>query len=391
MEKRVSIKAVKPRLTKKRSTRMESYRNTQKSQRKDKIQEDRDIDMDVITEKMGKIRLGKDMEILAAVWAHGGQCVIRRPNDENALFKVYRNVQTNIFGLGVSGVCTISSPDLNIKIDNTLRTKPSEITTSRLTEALLEHSKKHITGNLQNSKTEKERLYAPFLNNTSFSELGDLYSFTENYGLEKPRCNKIYSGFTEKEKIFFPGHYSDGKVVLRIYSARVGNSSIPVPEGVTFPYDILLESGTSLNQVIRQIILFYKKIKRDWKEEEEDEDIEKLVIHLFDNSCNYTAEETPNIAFTETEKQRKNAEKIVKTNLLTEREKIQQRKTTEMDTEPIITSLSEKEPSQPKVTRSKNKKESKATESTISDSKIVENAAEPKMESKKTRNTRKKK
>jgi len=292
-------------LSKLKSERKKRHNQTQKLNRRKTINEKRNIDIDEITEKLEKTHLGKTIEILAAIWAHGGQCVIGKNKD--AFFIKRQNVQTNILGLGYSGVCNISNSETFDEIDKSLRVKPSDITTTNLTEKLLFNTKNFIKQEFQT----KESIYDPFVLNDKEENNQEYFSLVENY--DSKRCNKLYGGYKPNDPLIIHDQIKNGKVLVRIYSMRItsmkenGETSIPT----SFPHDIYLNDNSTLNDVVDVIIKFVNEHSKLI------ENKEKIVIHLFDSSCNYT-EDAPNLAFTDTKKQRQNKH-TKRTNVMQER------------------------------------------------------------------------
>jgi hypothetical protein len=290
-------------LSKIKNERKKKHNQTQKINRKQKINEKRNIDIDEITDKLEKINLGKNIEILAAIWSHGGQCVIGI--DKEPFFVVKPNVQTNILGLGYSGVCSISNSKTNTEIDNNLRVNPNENTTTNLTEKLLFNTKEFI----KQTGTNKKSLYDPFVINDNEEKIEDYYSLVKNY--DSKRCNKLYAGYKPGDPLYLPGQIKNGKILLRLYA--MNTTGLKYSGSSKFPHDIYLDDNTSLNDIIDTIISFVYEHSKFVDNEE------KLIINLFDSTCNYTADETiPNLAFTDTKTQRQN-KTVKRTNIMQER------------------------------------------------------------------------
>ena len=244
--------------------------------------------MNEMMEELGKVNLGETVEVLAAIWGHGGQCVIDKNKEENKpFFEVHKNVQTNVLGLGFSGVCSITSDLHNMQIDNALRVNPKLINSTNLTQNMIEATKGYIE-----YKAEEDY---PMLLEKETDEERQLYSYIMDYGKEKRRCNKVYSPL-QKGDNFVPNQEKNGKVLVRIYAIQPSDSS-----STSFPIDLYFDSGISLNQIRDAIISKKEEIVQKLSPSRK---FEKLVINLFDSTCNYTGEDAPNVAFTDTTKQR---------------------------------------------------------------------------------------
>lgn len=283
---------------KRREKRIKKRTETQRRTREKVVKKKRSFDVDDLIQQIETLHLGKNIELKAAIWGHGRQC---RIGEKDAVFKVHDNVQTNILGLGFSGVCNIGNVKLINDIDKMLKTKPGNLSSKNLsyalikqTEVFIEHQKK-----LEEAKIKGEGSI-PILWVETNNE--DLFSYVENYGKDKHRCNKEYGGYKEKDPSL-SDQIKNGKVLVRIYNIKIGD------EVVNVPHDLYLEDGSSLNDIISHIIDFINK--NIMEKITSKQKINNLIIDLFDSTCNYSAD-TPNIAFTETVKQR-NKKGIVRT------------------------------------------------------------------------------
>jgi hypothetical protein len=339
------MKIKESKITKTQRRKIIKSTQTQSRKRKEKVDSKQSIDE--LVKDFEKISLGKTVHIIAAIWGHGGQCVIGKNMGDTPFFQVRKNIQTNILGLGFSGICTMISSQMNAQIDNTLKTNPKGINTKNISKAMIEITKGYI-------EHRKEETNPILVAKEDYAD-EELYSYVMNYGKDKKRCNKIYSAYKTGDP-FLPNQLRNGKLLVRIYS-------INLPDSLNFPlpYDLYFNDGISLNQIVDTIA---SEIDEIVKKMPSSNKIEKLDIHLFDSTCNYTSEITPNIPFTDTAKQR-TMKGIVKTtakeqNMVKKRKELEAKKTELME---ISTDLS------PLSSSKESSKKSRSTKSITSSSK----------------------
>jgi hypothetical protein len=234
-------------------------------------------DMDKLDKLFNKIHLGDEIIVKAAIWGHGAE------TDHTQLFTPIPNLQLNIQGLAESGKCNIATEQVVSQIDHFLKTKSDW----PLSNKALESKYKELLPTVIPTTTLNGKLL-PQVN----------FGYVENYGnsSEKPRGDKKYSG---EYNIYDGALLAVGVPIqgplLRIYELiKDGINILP------HPIDIQLLNGVSLTEIpiyIKEMVRSYPGINI--------RNIHKIIINLFDYSCNFT-EDTPTVgAITKPKKQKK--------------------------------------------------------------------------------------
>jgi hypothetical protein len=237
--------------------------------------------------------------ITCAIWGHGALVEPQTPfinNYSNANGKV----TLNVLGLGVSGVCSVS----------TLYTMPDGTPVNLIDEQLkqnipLSHEYLTKTNNATVSSMYSSKILKHPAIITQLNSKDDIYSYVKNFGnTQRQRTDKIYSGETTDLWIRFIPASAHGPVV-RVYNITFidpkHNQVISIQKPI---HDLSLANGSRIGNVLDHIVEYVKTqtplldLRRYIISPTIKVDID---IDVFDTTCNYTVK-PPTMAYLENRK-----------------------------------------------------------------------------------------
>lgn len=219
------------------------------------------------------LTLGTTTTVKAAIWAHGSQGQVTQ--EFSQIFTPIPNMQLNIFGLAISGECTIHRADAFNSLDTFMRGKqwpPApglfEDMFDQLREALTETDKK-----------------------VALPKGTSKFEYSKDYGRDKPKAEKFFTGANkpyENDNLHIAFGITD-KPLLRIYEIMHGGKNVLTsmfPEQevrVKNCKDIYLDSESTLRDIMNTIgTLCTSSLETN-----------KIVVELLDDSCNSTIDSQP--------------------------------------------------------------------------------------------------
>ena len=216
--------------------------------------------------------LGTTTTVKAAIWAHGGQGQVTRAFSQ--IFRPIPNMQLNIFGLAISGECTLHRPDALKYLDNLMRGNQWPPAPG-LFENMFDELHETLT------ETDKK---------VGLPKGTSKFEYSQDYGRgEKSQAEKIFTGTKDNTDNLHIAFGISDKPLLRIYEImhrgkNVLTSMFPEPEvRVNKCKDIYLDSVSTLTDIMNTIgTLCTGALETN-----------KIVVELLDNSCNSTIDRQP--------------------------------------------------------------------------------------------------
>jgi hypothetical protein len=250
-----------------RKTKRQRPQRTQKTLREELPDSQLSAAVDRLGKDVSELNIGRDIIVKAAIWGHGAQ------TSHTQTFQPLPNIQLNIQGFAESGQCSLGSPASIIAIDTFLK----ETNIWPLPKAALESEYVKLYHNIQDPVLKKKAMEKA------------RYEHKKNYGdpSETTKGDKTYYGSNDPNDPFLLslGVPRTGPL-LRIYKIMIDGVNILPPGSF---YDVQLSNGVTLSQIIREIeihIALHTRGPIDIMNT-----INKLIINLFDNSCNSTSGE----------------------------------------------------------------------------------------------------
>jgi hypothetical protein len=239
-------------------------------------------------ETMKKMDLGIDIIVKAAIWGHGEQI--------NEVFTPKENIQLNLEGAAMSGVCTLGKKDSNLLIDEFLQKTdiwpiPTDILEEEHHSYAIEFEKR--IKKIIKTKTKKgdQEGIKDIIRAKLTRHLP--YVYLEDYGnSEKQRGDKTYTGeHNRKTGSFIALGVPEEGPLLKIYkiTCKKGDEIIYEIE-LPSPNEQILKNGVKLSEITEIIsqIISEMVVNLQSTIPFDIHDVHKLFIHLFDPSCNFS-------------------------------------------------------------------------------------------------------
>lgn len=221
------------------------------------------------------LTLGTTTTVKAAIWAHGGQGQVTRAFSQ--IFTPIPNMQLNIFGLAISGECTIGSVDSLNLLDTFMETTNHWPPTPGDFEKIYDAHHDRLSEEMKANHVPKGQ---------------SKFEYNKDYGRgDKSQAEKFFTGANkpfENDPLHIAFGISD-KPLLRIYEImhrgkNVLTSMFPEQEvRVNKCKDIYLDSVSTLTDIMNTIgTLCTGALETN-----------QIVVELLDNSCNSTIDRQP--------------------------------------------------------------------------------------------------